>query len=86
MCNNCGFSKQGKDLIASEKIKAEEKRGEGVLPDKNVFATYKNKCKKCGYDKAQILDLGTFYTDEDALIMLQCGKCGYAERIGRKTS
>ena len=87
VCNNCSFFKKaGKSLIAGEKIKAEEERGEGVLPDENVFAIYKHKCKKCGYDKAQILDLGTFYTDEDTLIMLQCGKCGYSERIGRKTS
>ena len=43
-------------------------------------------CKKCGYDKAQIIDMCIFYSDEDNLILLKCGKCNFAERIGRKVS
>ncbi len=86
-CRNCGFFAEGKakPLIEEEKIKPLPKRGKGVLKDKNIFATYKHKCKKCGYGKAQIIDSGVYYSDEDNLILLTCGKCGYTERIGRKT-
>lgn len=86
-CRKCGFSKKLERyrLTASEKIKP-KLRGKGVIDDKNILATYKHKCKKCGYDKAQVLDLGIFYSDEDNLILLKCGKCGYSERIGRKVS
>lgn len=88
LCLNCGYSAkfEGKAFVEKEKILAIEQRKEGVVKDKNVFATYKNKCKKCGYGKAQIIDVGAFYSDEDELIMLKCGKCGFSERVGRKTS
>ena len=86
ICNNCnlnlGFARPLKE---SEEIK-NKVIGEGVVPEVNEYANYKNKCKKCGYGKAQIIDMGVFYSDEDNLIFLKCGKCGYSERIGRKTS
>ncbi|HTY44305.1 MAG TPA: hypothetical protein VMC80_03610 [Patescibacteria group bacterium] len=87
-CNHFELSKTKKNskTSSSEKIEKEEDRGGGISKDKNILATYKHKCSQCGYDKAQILDLGIFYSDEDNLIMLKCGKCGYCERIGRKTS
>jgi DNA-directed RNA polymerase subunit M/transcription elongation factor TFIIS len=86
-CHNFEIIKTKKtdEVSSSEKIEQEE-IGEGFTKDKNIFATYPNICKKCGYDKAQILDLGVFYSDEDNLILLKCGKCGFAERVGRKTS
>ena len=85
-CKNCGFSAEGKakPLVEEEDIEQEPERGEGVLKG-NPFATYKHKCKKCGYGKAQIIDSGVYVSDEDNLIMLKCGKCGYAERVGRRT-
>ena len=87
-CRQCNFFKkiQAKPLIETEKIKHKPNVGEGIIRDKNIFATYHHKCKKCGYGKAQILDLGIFYSDEDNLIMLECGKCGYSERVSKKTS
>ncbi len=85
-CKNCGFFLEGKakPLIEEEDIEPAKKRGKGILKG-NPFATYKHKCKKCGYVKAQIIDMGVFVSDEDNLIMLKCGKCGYAERVGRRT-
>ena len=77
--------KKRKAIIEREKIEHEE-IGEGVLSDENKMATYKHKCEKCGYGKAQIIDVGPLYSDEDNLILLKCGKCGFSERIGRKTS
>ena len=87
-CQNFDVIPTTKKLIVSskEKIEPEEERGSGVKKDRNDFATYSNICPKCGYDKAQILDIGIFYSDEDNLILLKCGKCGFCERVGRKTS
>jgi DNA-directed RNA polymerase subunit M/transcription elongation factor TFIIS len=89
VCPSCGFVEEVKErdfLVSNEKIKPKKLKGGGVGEDKNEFATYNHICKKCGYDKAQILDLGIFYSDEDNLIMLKCGRCGFSERIGRKVS
>ncbi|MEK6830012.1 MAG: hypothetical protein AABY15_07895 [Nanoarchaeota archaeon] len=85
-CEKCGFSKEVKGLKIKEKFEPKKKIGRGVAKEGNPMATYLNKCSKCGYDKAQIIDMGIFYSDEDNLILLKCGKCGHSERIGRKTS
>lgn len=86
-CVKCDYAKKfkGKPLVEENKLPEKEKKGPGIADNKNVFADYKHKCKKCGYDKAQIIDAGIFYSDEDNLIMLKCGKCGYSERIGKPT-
>ncbi len=85
-CEKCGFSKEVKRLIAKENFEPKKKIGQGITKSENSLATYHNKCSKCGYDKAQIIDMGVSYSDEDNLILLKCGKCGYSERVGRKTS
>ena len=77
--------KKRKSIVEKEKIEHEEV-GEGVVPAINPMATYKYKCKKCGYGKAQIIDMGLSYSDEDNLILLKCGKCGWSERVGNKVS
>ncbi len=87
-CQKCDYFKEGvmKPLIEKNKIKQLPERGKGVVKNENEFADYENKCEKCGYGKAQIIDMGIFYSDEDNLIMLKCGKCGFSERIGRKVA
>jgi DNA-directed RNA polymerase subunit M/transcription elongation factor TFIIS len=88
-CPSCGFFEAVGDISSldvKEKMIPSELRGEGAGEDKNDFADYPNVCKKCGYGFAQILDLGIFYSDEDNLVLLKCGKCGFSERIGRKVS
>lgn len=86
-CDKCGFSKKIKEpLIRTEKIKHQEEKGKGIVKDKNIFATYPFKCRKCGYDKAEIIDQGVKYSDEESEILFQCGKCGLAERINKKSS
>jgi Zn ribbon nucleic-acid-binding protein len=88
-CASCGFVEAVGDISSlgiKDKMNHHEPRGEGVGDDKNNFADYPNICKKCGYEFAQILDLGIFYSDEDNLILLKCGKCGFSERVGRKTT
>jgi len=88
VCKNCGLSldAENNSLITTEKIKHSPKRQKGFSKDEAVFASYKHVCKKCGYDKAEVIDMGIFYSDEDNLILLKCGKCGYSERVGRKVS
>ncbi len=71
-------------IIEREKIRHKD-FGKGVVKDKDVFADYKHKCKKCGYSYAEVSDLGAQYSDENELIMLRCGKCGYTERVEKKT-
>ena len=75
-----------KDLTSTEKIHHEKEKGEGVVKDKNINATYPHKCEKCGYGKSEIVDEGVKYTDEAGVILLECGKCGWSERINHKTS
>ena len=86
-CTQCDFTEDMDELfLKTNEIIRKDELGKGVKDDKNIFATYSNICKKCGHDKAQILDLGIFYSDEDNLILLKCGNCGFSEKIGRKTS
>lgn len=86
LCNKCGeFEIKNKTInLETKDTLKKEKIGEGAREDKNEFATYKNKCSKCGYEKAEIIDIGVKYSDEDNLIFLKCGKCGFSERIGDK--
>ena len=90
-CHHCGFSRKLKSdskLIEKEMIlhKHDIGRTFKVSKIKNEFATYKHKCQKCDYNKAQVIDMGISYSDEDNLIFLKCGKCGWSERVGKKTS
>ncbi|MBU3907395.1 MAG: hypothetical protein KKA64_04055 [Nanoarchaeota archaeon] len=66
-------------------IKKEEEKGSGFVNDENVYATYNHECKKCGYDRVQVIDMGIFISDEDNFIFIKCGKCGFSERVGRRT-
>ncbi len=85
VCHSCGFVQYSKVVLSSnEKLPEKEEIGEGAVKGENVFATYEHKCKNCGYDKAQVIDCGIFYSDEDNLIFLKCGKCGTSERVGDK--
>ncbi|NCO18212.1 hypothetical protein COT60_03790 [Candidatus Pacearchaeota archaeon CG09_land_8_20_14_0_10_30_9] len=86
-CLSCGLNQKIEDkTISNEKIYKKIEKGAGIANEENVYATYENICGKCGHNKSQIIDLGIKYSDEDNLIFLKCGKCGFSERIGRKTS
>ena len=84
-CPKCGFESVA-NLSSREKIPAKEKVGEGFSDSRNIFATYKHKCSKCGHVGAEINDLGVQYSDEDNLFLVTCGKCGFTERVGEKIS
>ncbi len=82
VCPNCGEYQLIKEkLITKEKRKPETKKGKGV-GEGNPFATYEHVCKKCGFNKAQVICIPAKYSDEDDLVFLKCGHCGFSERIG----
>lgn len=83
VCHSCGFTRDAKGILSSsEKLPEKEEIGEGAIKGENIFATYDHECKKCGYGKAQVIDCGVFYSDEDSIIFIRCGKCGFSEKIG----
>lgn len=84
-CVECNHEEKGKDLIKTEKIYESEIK-EGVVIDKNIFADYPFKCKKCGYNKAEVIERQPNFSDEDTLTYLKCGKCGWTENLSRKIS
>jgi len=90
ICDNCGFTKLIKktdaDLKTKEKIVHAPERNMRAAIERNEYASYKNICKKCGFNRAQVIDAGVSYSDEDNLILIRCGKCGYTERIGRRVA
>ena len=87
VCPNCRTEQKRKSfLISKESIKKDVERGKGAREKINPYANYQHICKKCGYDKAHVMDMGARYCDEDTLILLRCGKCGASERVGRKTT
>lgn len=69
--------------IISEKIKHKEEKF-GIIEDINPLAVYPHKCKKCGYEKAQLIEPGIWVADEDSVIRYKCGKCGYVEDVSEK--
>lgn len=53
--------------------------GEGVAND-NIHEGEIHICKKCGYDKAELIDLGERNTNENGVYIFKCLKCGHSER------
>ena len=75
----CGFEMQC-DLESEQNQKQKPKKGSGFVHDKNELATFPHLCKKCGHDKAQVIELGVWYGDEGGVIRYRCGKCGFTEQ------
>lgn len=82
-CKNCSYLKSG-EIVSKEKIKKKTKIQEGVVEHGNIFANFEHVCKKCGHDKCQIVERQPFISDEDTLLYVKCGKCGYSENLSRK--
>lgn len=55
-----------------------------VIGDKNILAVYDHKCKKCGYDKAELIEISCSYSDEDNIYRMKCGKCGFIKQLEGK--
>ncbi len=82
-CADCGIV-EIEELVSKEKPLKKEEVAEGVVKDENIFADYEHVCKKCGYNKAQVIERQPYISDEDSLTFLKCGKCGYTIQLSRK--
>jgi len=82
-CPKCNSVKEG-ELLSTEKLLKKQKRKKGVVDDQNLFANFDHICKKCGYDKAQVIERNPYISDEDSLSYVRCGKCGWTENLARK--
>lgn len=58
--------------------------GISVSDGRNILAVHHHKCKKCGYDKAELIEIAPFYSDEDFITRMKCGKCGHTEQLEGK--
>lgn len=55
-----------------------------VADDINILAVHDHLCKKCGHDKAELLEMSAAYSDEDNIYRMKCGKCRYVEQLEGK--
>jgi len=55
-----------------------------VMDGKNILAVHDFKCKKCDYDKAELIEIMPSYSDEDNTFRMKCGKCGHVEQLEGK--
>ena len=74
----CGFSKI-MEVSCEEQGKKIEEKGVGAINDKNLLATFPHQCKACGHEKAEVIELGVWYSDEAGNVLYKCGKCGKTE-------
>jgi len=84
ICLNCNYMEIG-EIVSNEKLKERKIIGTEVADEINMFADYDHVCKKCGFGKAQIVERQPAVSDEDSLLYLKCGKCGYSQKMARKT-
>ena len=63
--------------------KSEARRIE-VSDGENILAVYDHICKKCGHNKCELIEIAPLYGDEDAMIRMKCGKCGFTEQLEGK--
>lgn len=77
---SCGARMAIGRSVITEKM-AVHKELEVIHDTINPLAVYPHKCSKCGFDKAQLISKGVWYTDEDEVVEYVCGKCGLHEKI-----
>lgn len=85
---DCGFSRENKSVQVKEVIKnLNDKKGDGVVDEtKNELAVFDHKCEKCGYGKAQLIERGIQYSDEDDMTFYKCGRCGHMKMLDAKVT
>jgi DNA-directed RNA polymerase subunit M/transcription elongation factor TFIIS len=55
-----------------------------VSDGRNLLAVHHHVCKKCGHDKAELIEIAPFYSDEDFISRMKCGQCGFTEQLEGK--
>jgi DNA-directed RNA polymerase subunit M/transcription elongation factor TFIIS len=76
----CGFKASEIDLVSKEIKRDFIVKGEGIVSDKNEIEGITHLCKKCGHDKAEVIDVGVYVSDEAGIYLFKCLKCGYSFR------
>lgn len=79
---SCGFTKiTDYKIISIEKIKKKEEKGKGTfIPEKFEEKGFPHICKKCRYEYADVVDLGSSWADESNIYLFKCKKCSYVTR------
>lgn len=73
---------QEQPLITEKNL--QQSHGIKVMDGNNILAVHSHLCKKCGHDKAELLEISCSYSDEDNIYRLKCGKCGFVEQLEGK--
>lgn len=55
-----------------------------VASSENVLAVHDHVCPKCGFAKAQLIEISAQYSDEDNAYRMKCGRCGFVEQLEGK--
>ncbi len=50
-----------------------------ISDGKNLLAVHEHTCSKCSYMKAELVEIGCFYSDEDMVAQYKCGKCSHVD-------
>ena len=69
----------------SMKNKEEGKRLEVNLGE-NPLAVHDHICPRCGYGKAELIEISASYSDEDNIYRMKCGKCGFVKQLEGKVT
>jgi len=69
-----------KRIFSVEKIEKPEKRGKGILEEKQSKKGFPHKCSKCGCEQSDVVDLGASYSDEANIYLFKCKRCGNTDR------
>jgi DNA-directed RNA polymerase subunit M/transcription elongation factor TFIIS len=56
-----------------------------AIEDERPLAVYDHICKKCGHNKAELIEIQPSYSDEDSTMRMKCGKCSFVEQLDGKT-
>lgn len=50
----------------------------------NILAVHDHICSKCGFDKAELIEISCSYSDEDNCYRMKCGRCGHIDTLEGK--
>ena len=62
----------------------QQAKGVRVAESENILAVHNHTCKRCGYDKAELIEIMPSYSDEDNMFRMKCGRCGLVEQLEGK--
>ena len=77
---SCGFIRTAGILLEKEEQLKDKRAGFGIS-ENNVCVGFNFSCKKCGFDKADVKELGEILGNEKSVTLFTCLKCGNAERM-----